>query len=340
MRETLRPSLQPLFPWKDLRRLIVTLILLNIFFLLLLSWHLSDLRLLMAGKVSSFFRWQVVSVLVMVVLVGGGNFIFFSHLIRKLYLLKTQAERTERLAYIGTLAGGLAHEIHNPLNSLSVNLQLLEEEFHSLPSTEGKNIVHTLRQEIGRLEEILTEFLRFTRPPALHLEAKDINRIVNDVLKFIEPESRFANISIVRNFAPDLPPVLVDEKQIKQVLFNLILNANQAMPQGGVLSISTRRNSQPIQGKEVSIVSSSTSHHREHWILVEIGDTGCGIAEKDRNRIFELFYSTKKGGAGLGLSIVQRIIEDHGGKIYLHSTEGKGTIFTLALPQAKEGSKH
>lgn len=340
MKGASRPSLQPIFPWKDLRRLLVSLIVFNIFFLLLLSWHLSDLRLLIAGKISSFFRWQVISILVTVIFVGVGNFLVFSHLIRKLYSVKTQAERAERLAYIGTLAGGLAHEIRNPLNSLSVNLQLLEEELRSLSLTPGKNIVHALHQEIGRLEEILTEFLRFTRPPTLQLEAKDINRIVNDVLKFIEPESRLANISIVRNFAPDLPPVLIDEKQIKQVLFNLILNANQAMPQGGILSISTRKNTQQIQGEDVSITRGSISHHREHWVLVEVADTGCGIAEKDRNRIFELFYSAKKGGTGLGLSIVQRIIEDHGGKIYLHSAEGKGTIFTLALREAKEGSKH
>ena len=337
MKSFLRPFPKPPFPLQNFKKLLIIFLLLNIFFLVIFSWYLSDFRLLMAGRPIDYSLWRLGLLILILVIVGGSNFWFISDSLRSLYLLKTKTERTEKLAYIGTLASGLAHEIRNPLNSFSINLQLLEEELRSLPATEGRNLVRILRQEIQRLEEILSEFLRFTRPPLLHPEARDINQIVNDVLNFIEPESRAHNITVVRNLASNLPRVLVDEKQIKQVFINLILNAQEAMSQGGVLTISTRKDGRPIPGEKVPVPSISS--HDNHLVLVEIADTGVGIPEKDRQRIFELFYSTKKGGTGLGLPIVQRIVEDHGGEIFLHSTEGKGTKFIVALKEAREEIK-
>ncbi len=220
----------------------------------------------------------------------------------------------DRLTYIGTLASGLAHEIRNPLNALNINVQLLEEDLQrpEVNREEALELIRDVKNEIIRLEEILTEFLRFAKPPELQLEEEDINSVVDEVLRFIGPETERQGIIIEREFQSDLPPLKLDKKLFKQALFNLILNANQAMAEGGKLKVRTRL----LDGQ----------------VQIEVCDAGPGIPGDIRDNIFDLFFSTKEDGTGLGLSITQRIVKEHKGTIEVSSLNGKGAIFSMKLP--------
>ena len=219
------------------------------------------------------------------------------------------------------------HEIRNPLNSVSLNLQLLEENLTKL-KTENNNQkqpnnlfqidkdraivqIERISREIDRLNRILKDFSRYTRLPELKLQETELGQLVEDVLNFIEPETERQNIKLIRNIE-SLPKVKVDPAQIKQMLINLIINANQAMEDGGKLTVSVR-----LSGNQ---------------ILIEVEDTGSGIPPEIQGKIFELFYSTKEEGTGVGLAIVKQVVEEHGGKVKIKSQVGKGTKVTAFLP--------
>ena len=219
-----------------------------------------------------------------------------------------------------TWVGALAHEIKNPLNAMKINLQLLQEdiggnlELASGETDEVKSLrrVETLSREVDRLEQILNDFLRLARLPEPDLQPGNISALLDELLDFIEPETRQSEIELIRDFDRDLPTVHFDSGQMKQALLNIILNANQSMPAGGQLVVKAYR----------------TNRH----ISIEVTDTGEGIPPDRIDRLFDLFYSTKKDGTGLGLSIARRIANMHGGEIRVKSQENGGTTVSILLP--------
>lgn len=229
--------------------------------------------------------------------------------------LQARMERAERLAReVGTLAGGLVHEIRNPLNALKVHLQLLEEDLQSPapPAEKMTRRVRTLLQEADRIDRILEEFLRYARGFEPRKAPADLVRVVSEVLDFLGAEAAQSRVQIHRGFEPDVPPVPLDAPLFKQAVLNLALNALQAMPEGGELLVRASRDGDGA--------------------VLDIADTGPGIAAEAIPRIFEAFFSTKKGGTGLGLPMARRIVEAHGGGITVQSEPGKGTNFRVRLP--------
>jgi signal transduction histidine kinase len=213
---------------------------------------------------------------------------------------------------LNTLAAGLVHEIKNPLNTLSVNLQLIEEDLQNHHLEKDLKIskkVRLLQKEVCRLENILSDFLRFAKKQKLHFEKCNINEIIDSVLDFIAPEVIQKSIRILKSFDANLPNCYLDRNVIKQALLNIILNAQQAI---GELIVRTNRN-----GK---------------YILIDITDTGIGIPHDKMDKIFQVYYSTKETGTGLGLATTKRIIEDHKGTITVRSEYGKGSSFLIKIP--------
>jgi len=226
-----------------------------------------------------------------------------------------RARKAERMAHVGQLAGGLAHEIKNPLSTLSINLQLLDEEWGSVDTPEGRRLrakIEVLMAEVHRLEEILSDFLRFARGPELTPKDCDPNQVVSEVLDFIGPEAQLNHIQVRQSLAPDVPRCRLDVDLIKQALLNIIINAQQAMPEGGELMVRT-----------------SAANGQ---VAIDITDTGPGIPEDQIEQVFHIYFSTKKGGTGLGLPTAKRIVEDHDGEMLLQSEVGKGTNCQIRLP--------
>jgi len=236
-------------------------------------------------------------------------------LIRNVREIEIQAQQSNRMAYIGALASGLAHEIRNPLNSVQLNTEMIEEDIKKISHKSQGDILENLqdiRAVVGQLDNLASELLRFAKPPALKLQPININIIIEEVLHFVDAECTKNSVKIKRNLQQTLPTINGDVHQLKQVFLNLILNANQAMPRGGVLKIFTR-------------------FEREK-VLLEIKDNGVGIEESQKNKIFDIFYTTKKRGTGLGLPIAQRIIDEHKATLSFTSEPGKGTTFTIIFP--------
>jgi len=231
---------------------------------------------------------------------------------------------TQRLraqyAEISQLAGGLAHEIRNPLSTLSLNLDLLVEDFQNPETPRDRRVlqrVERLRHEVQRLFAILENFLRFARVQDLKLEPTDLNTIIDELRDFSEPHAATKGIVIRTRFAPDLPSIQIDRDLFKQALLNLVLNAQHAMPSGGELILTTRR-----EGP---------------WIVLDVIDTGEGMPEGVCTRIFDAFFSTRAGGSGLGLPTTRKIVEAHGGTIHVQSEPGKGSQFTIRLSVCEGG---
>ncbi|GAX62306.1 signal transduction histidine kinase [Candidatus Scalindua japonica] len=219
------------------------------------------------------------------------------------------------LNYLNTLAAGLVHEIKNPLNAISINLQLLNEDLQDQDSERDRkmsNRVQLLQKEVGRLDHILSDFLRFAKTPVLHFEKCDINGVIESVLDFIGPEAMQNSIRILKSFDTTLPKCNLDSSVIKQALLNVILNAQQAMPNGGELMVRTYQNGENV--------------------FIDITDTGVGVQENKIDKIFQVYYSTKKNGTGLGLPTARRIIEENRGTINIRSEDGKGSSFLIKLP--------
>lgn len=221
-------------------------------------------------------------------------------------------------AEIAQLAGGLAHEIRNPLSTMCLNLDLLAEDFQKPESPRDRRVLHKierLRRETQRLQDILEDFLRFARVQELRKEPVDLNDVIDDLRDFCEPQAATKGIVIRTQYGEDLPRVLLDVDLFKQALLNLILNAEHAMPDGGELMLRTR--------------------YDPPSIVLEVTDTGLGMSEEVRAHIFDAFYSTRAGGSGLGLPTTRKIVEAHNGTIHVQSVPGKGSQFTLRLPDGE-----
>ncbi len=231
----------------------------------------------------------------------------------------TEPDITRRLraqyAEISQLAGGLAHEIRNPLSTLSLNLDLLDEDFQGAETLRDRRVkdrVGRLKREVQRLYDIVENFLRFARVQELRTSATDLNALVEELCDFYEPQASTQGIVVRTYFSPDLPRPVIDADLFKQAVLNLMLNAEHAMADGGELIMTTRR-----QGP---------------WIVLDVIDTGAGMPEDVQAKIFDPFYSTRSGGSGLGLPTTRKIVEAHGGTIEVDSVPGKGTRFSLRLP--------
>ena len=237
--------------------------------------------------------------------------------------IETEATRRLRAQYaeISQLAGGLAHEIRNPLSTLSLNLDLLAEEFPAAESPRDRRIVQRierLKREIQRLHDIVENFLRFARVQDLKTAPADLNALVEELCDFYEPQAATQGIVVRTYFAPGLPPLAIDADQFKQAVLNLMLNAQHAMPDGGELIMTTR--------------------HDGSSVALDVTDTGVGMTEEVLTRIFDPFFSTRSGGSGLGLPTTRRIIEAHGGSIEVQSVPGKGSRFSVRLPVLAEAT--
>ncbi len=216
---------------------------------------------------------------------------------------------------IAQLAGGLAHEIKNPLSTIRLNMELLAEDMGEAESPVVRRSlkrVEVVRRECQRLQSLLDEFLNFAKVRRLQLQSSDLNYQIADALEFFAPEAKDAGVEIVRYLDPELPRVMLDREAFRQALLNLIINAKQAMPEGGELVVRTAAKSD--------------------MVVVHLIDTGCGMNEATASRMFEAFFSTKPNGTGLGLPTTQKIIDAHGGRIGVQSELGHGTQITIELP--------
>lgn len=245
----------------------------------------------------------------------GTIFIFQD--LTKIREMEEDLKRADRLAAIGTMAAGLAHEIRNPLASISGSIEIMKEEMDG--SGQSPKLMDIVLREIGRLDSLIADFLLFARPSSPQKNLVHLNKIITDLLQVIKnnPECR-PSINFFAKFEEEIY-LLGDEQQLKQAFWNLLINALQAMPNGGEINITLRR-------------VYSTDQNEPGQVEIIISDTGMGIAESDLDKIFNPFFTTKEQGTGLGLSIVHRIIEGHGGKITVQSQLNKGTIFRITLP--------
>jgi signal transduction histidine kinase len=216
---------------------------------------------------------------------------------------------------LAALAGGLAHEIKNPLSTIRLNMELLAEDFVDSERTVDRRAlakIQLVQSECTRLENLLNDFLRFARLGQLQLEPADLNAEITRALDLFQPTAEESQIDVIRYLDPELPAVKLDREPFQAALWNLILNAQQAMTDGGQLVVRTRQ--------------------FPSGVALDLIDTGCGIEPEVQAKMFEAFYSTKSGGSGLGLPTAKRIVEAHGGRIAVESEVGRGTKFTIALP--------
>ena len=221
-----------------------------------------------------------------------------------------QLRHADRLSALGKLSAGIAHEVRNPLASIKGTAEILSEKFN--PEDKEYEFVEILIKEVNRLDAVIVGFLDFAKPKLPKLKLSNINDIILSVLKLTEHQMTKARISLKTHLEDSLPSVYVDPEQIKQVFLNLIINAIQAMPDGGRMEVKSHRNSSKI--------------------VCTFSDTGIGISNEQQNDLFTPFYTSKKNGTGLGLAIVYRILEGHKGEIKFTSEKNKGACFTISLP--------
>ena len=262
-------------------------------------------------------RTKVVLVAVLGVCLLAVGLFYSLHLNRKNRILEQARQSAERTAYRVNLGSGLAHEIRNPLNSMNMNLQMLEEELQGVPELEGGEHIEMLRSmqgEIKRIKNLVDAFLEYARPAPPHFEIKDLNEVLNATARFLQADFRQSAVELVLDLEPLLPSVEIDEGQLRQALLNILGNARQVMQPGGQVRVSTRAG---IGGE----------------VVIQIADTGPGIAPDVIEKIFEPFFSKRAGGTGLGLAIARQMVENHHGRIEVESTPGKGTTFRIRLPR-------
>ncbi|MCK4469808.1 MAG: hypothetical protein KAU60_15815, partial [Desulfobacterales bacterium] len=247
-----------------------------------------------------------------------GNILIFQDL-TVIKEMEQQIEKNKRLAFAGEMAAGFAHEIRNPLASISGPIQMLSKDLR-LDQTDRRLMQIILRGK-DRLESFVKDFLLLARPKQSERRDIDVKVIIDDVLESLRFSPEWHEHIEVNMDLCDQTNIYGNKAEIKQAIWNLILNAIQAMPKGGRLKIETRQ----------------VFNDKKKYLEILISDNGCGIEEKNQDRVFEPFYTTKETGTGLGMAIVNRIVESHMGKIRIKSKPGKGTDCIVLLPIKPEG---
>lgn len=264
--------------------------------------------------------------------VGGGVgatavFLYTRRRMRRLRALERRARADERLAEMGAMAGGLAHEIKNPLSTIGLNAQLLAESISELDTPDERKApllrrIDTLSREIDRLRGILADFLDFAGGLHLQLVVQDVNTVVDELVDFFAPQAEQSRVRIRTTLAARRLDAPIDAPLIKQALLNLMLNAVQAMAtNSGELIIRTERASDP-DGSPV--------------VIIHVIDTGPGMDEEVRDKVFQPYFTSKAGGSGLGMPTARRLVEAHRGRIELFSEPGKGTDVRVILPMGND----
>jgi two-component system sensor histidine kinase HydH len=236
------------------------------------------------------------------------------HDVTELKKYEEEAKRTERLSALGNLAAGVAHEIRNPLNAISITAQRLRSEFTPQKDQEEyDSFTQIILNEIKRLDDIINQFLSLARAQKLNVIPTDMSKLLNQVTDLAEVEAKDKGVRVTRSI-DELPKMRIDPDELKKAILNIMRNGIQATPSGGSLRVG------------------SYLDDSQESIIIEIEDSGCGIPEDKLSKIFLPYFSTKEKGTGLGLAIAYRIISDHKGRIEVKSEEGKGTIFRIKLP--------
>jgi PAS domain S-box-containing protein len=228
--------------------------------------------------------------------------------------INTQLQVSERLAALGRITAGVAHEVKNPLNSMRLWLENLKESLPAEQDGAMQQAVQVLDKEIDRLDAVVKRFLDFTRPMDIRLEPTQLADVLREVLEIAKPQLKKSNIHVAQLLPIDVPEVYVDRALLKQAVFNLVLNATEAMPEGGQLRLVLSR--------------------RGEMAEITVGDTGNGIPVENQQKIFQLFFTTRPGGSGIGLATTFRIVQLHNGSIDFTSEVGRGTTFRIELPLA------
>jgi PAS domain S-box-containing protein len=228
--------------------------------------------------------------------------------------INTQLQVSERLAALGRVTAGVAHEVKNPLNSMRLWLENLKESLHEDPDGGARQAVRVLDKEIDRLDAVVKRFLDFTRPMDVRLEATQLAEVLKEVIQVAQPQLQKSGVHVAQLLPIDVPEVYVDRALLKQAVLNLVLNALEAMPNGGQLRLVLSR--------------------RGEMAEISVGDTGRGIPPEDRQKIFQLFFTTRPEGSGIGLASTFRIVQLHNGSIDFTSEVGRGTTFRIELPLA------
>ncbi|HTU02410.1 MAG TPA: ATP-binding protein [Candidatus Sulfotelmatobacter sp.] len=226
--------------------------------------------------------------------------------------LQSLVSYSAKLTALGRLTSGVAHEVKNPLNAMMIHVELLKEKLAN-PSEGVRESLNIIGTEIRRLDRVLQGFLKFVRPQELALSPVDLGMLVRDAVAFLRPEWDGARVRFEVVVSPDFPIITADHELLRQVVLNILLNACQAMPKGGAIRVALER-----EGAEM--------------VRLTVADEGVGIAPADLDRIFTLYYTTKAGGSGIGLSLVYRIVQMHDGAIQVASVPGRGTTVTIRLP--------
>jgi len=240
------------------------------------------------------------------------------------------AARSERLAALGRLASGVAHEIRTPLTSLKLFLQSVQDDI--MISPEQSEDYRVAMRQVARIEKTINHFLDFARPQQPVLVELDFVQLVEEVLEVIRPRANQQEVEIQQHVAPELPKVAGDVRQLGEVLVNLLVNALDAMPDGGRLTISIVAEDAP--SASIGSEDARSASIGSPCVRIDVSDTGPGIPAEDLGRLFEPFFTTKAAGSGLGLAIVKGTIERHGGTMHVHTQVGAGTTFSLRLPMA------
>lgn len=239
----------------------------------------------------------------------------FERMVAAVAKAQSRALANERLAAIGKMAAHVTHEIRNPLSSISLNIELLEENLADAGVRgEPVALLAAITREVQRLEQLSEEYLRVARLPQPRMEDEELAVTVREIVDFARPEMQRAGLALDLELEDELPPALYDEGQIRQAVLNVLRNAREAMPDGGTIEVYVRADGMSL--------------------VVGVEDRGSGIVEEVRSRIFDPFFSTKGEGTGLGLAITRQIVEAHGGSIDVTPREGGGTSFRILLPIA------
>ena len=233
---------------------------------------------------------------------------------QNLQVAEAAVRRSERLAALGQLSAGLAHELRNPLGTIKTSAEMLLKSVDSTNEV-AREMAGFISTEVDRTNSLVTRFLDFARPLAIRLEETDLTQVIDQAVTDVENHQPPLNVTIYKNYSPEIPPFYLDGELMERVLYNLLVNAAQASPAGGSVTVKTRE----VEG----------------MIEVAVIDRGSGIPPKLIENIFNPFYTTKSSGVGLGLAIVSKIVDEHGGTISVESQPGEGSVFRVYLPFRK-----